>query len=1016
MSLIKEYFSLTKKYRDKYGDRTVVLMQVGAFFEVYGLFDPDKSEFNGSCIELFANVCELVKKNKQICVGKNNVYMSGFRDFMLEKYLRKLEEEGFTSVVYTQDVNGKNTTRSLQNIYSPGTYFSCEETNKISNNTTCVWLTKHRSSIMKTNDYMIYVGVSNIDIYTGKTFLYEYNTNNHHNPTTYDELERFISSYNPSEIIIIYEKFTEDEITDIIQFASIQSKLIHRVPISLYKQNDKVKSKKDKQELIQLAKNCEKQKFQNELLRRFYTYNSKEKFFETFSDYVIATQSFCFLLDFIYSHNPDLVKRIAEPLFENGSGRLLLANHTLKQLNIIDDQNYSGKLSSVMSFLNNCMTSMGKRSFNYQLLNPTTDVNFLNMEYDIVEYCRDNQIFVELRKHLTNIRDFEKNNRKVILKRITPMDLFILHNNLNDITKIHDIIASDKTVQKYIRYKMKISQDIEIPSEHISGLCNEFTNYMESKMYMEKCDGIDSLIFDEIIFRRGLFPSLDEKVENSFDSKEQLYTIKNYLNDIVAKYETVKRSANKATSKATEYIKIHETEKQGISLIATKRRIEIMKTKLPKSEITLTYTNEYSKCEKEFIFDPTTLTYTASTANNMAISNEVIRKCCGEMFSIKQTIRNELSVVYQNMIDDIYEKFHDKLETIIQFCTLLDVIQCKSYNASKYNYSKPTIAEETDGSFFSAKKLRHPLIEHLQKNELYVANDLELGTDEQKGVLLYGTNAVGKSSMIRSIGIVIVLAQSGMFVPCESLTFSPYHSIFTRILGNDNIFKSQSTFAVEMSELRTILQLANKNSLILGDELCSGTESDSAISIFVSGLMKLHEFNSSHIFATHFHEIVSMDEVQQLTRLKMKHMTVIYNKNTQLLEYDRKLKDGPGDNMYGLEVCKALHLPEDFLEMAHRIREKRSPLYKSTNDLNCSHFNNKKIMGICEMCKKRPAIDVHHLQHQKFADENGFIGTFHKNHLANLISLCKECHNDFHKTDKQYKKVSTSEGIKVQEI
>ena len=68
------------------------------------------------------------------------------------------------------------------------------------------------------------------------------------------------------------------------------------------------------------------------------------------------------------------------------------------------------------------------------------------------------------------------------------------------------------------------------------------------------------------------------------------------------------------------------------------------------------------------------------------------------------------------------------------------------------------------------------------------------------------------------------------------------------------------------------------------------------------------------------------------------------------------------------------------------------------------------------MCKKRPAIDVHHLQHQKFADENGFIDTFHKNHLANLISLCKECHNDFHKTDKQYKKVSTSDGIKVQEI
>ena len=937
---------------------------------------------------------------------------------MLEKYLRKLEEDGFTSVVFTQDVNGKNTTRSLHNIYSPGTYFSCEETNKITNNTTCIWLTKHRSSLMKSNDPMIYVGLSSIDIYTGKTFLYEYNTPHHHNPTSYDELERFISSYNPSELIIIYEKFTEDEISDVIQFASIQSKLIHRVSLSLYDKTKKSDKKSPKRELEELAKNCEKQKFQHELLRRFYTHNSKEKFLETFSEYIVATQSFCFLLDFIYSHNPDLVKRIAEPIFENGSDRLLLANHTLKQLNIIDDHNYSGKLSSVMSFLNNCVTSMGKRAFNYQLLNPTTNSEFLNKEYDIVDYCISNEIYEPLRKHLSNIRDFEKNNRKVILKRITPMDLFILHNNLHDIIKIHDMYADDDTIQEYLQYKMNISQDVSCPSEYIATLCNEFIKYLQNKLYIEKCDSIDTLSFDEIIFKRGLYPSLDEKVENSFDSKEQLYTIQKYLNNIVAKYETIKRSANKVQAKTPEYIKIHETEKQGITLIATKRRIQIMKSKLPKTEIELSYTNEYSKCEKTFTFDPTTITYANSTANNMAITNETIRKCCSEMFSIKQTIRNELAVVYQNMIDDIYMKFHDKLETIIQFCTLLDVIQSKSYNAKKYNYSKPCIekSETADGSFFSVKKLRHPLIEHLQKNELYVANDIDLGTDQQKGILLYGTNAVGKSSMIRSIGIAIVMAQAGMFVPCENLTFYPYQSIFTRILGNDNIFKSQSTFAVEMSELRTILQLANKNSLILGDELCSGTESDSAISIFVSGLMKLHEYQSSHIFATHFHEIVSMDEIKELDKLKMKHMTVIYNKTTKTLEYDRKLKDGPGDNMYGLEVCKALHLPEDFLEMAHRIREKRSSLYKSTTDLSCSHYNKRKIMGICEICKKKPAVDVHHLQHQKNADEDGFIGTFHKNHIANLISLCKECHNNFHKTDKQYKKVITSDGYEIQEV
>ena len=109
------------------------------------------------------------------------------------------------------------------------------------------------------------------------------------------------------------------------------------------------------------------------------------------------------------------------------------------------------------------------------------------------------------------------------------------------------------------------------------------------------------------------------------------------------------------------------------------------------------------------------------------------------------------------------------------------------------------------------------------------------------GILLYGTNAVGKTSFIKAIGISIIMAQAGLYVPALEFTYYPYKTLFTRILGNDNIFKGLSTFAVEMTELRTILQMADENSLILGDELCSGTESDSALSIFVAGLEILHK-------------------------------------------------------------------------------------------------------------------------------------------------------------------------------
>ena len=192
-------------------------------------------------------------------------------------------------------------------------------------------------------------------------------------------------------------------------------------------------------------------------------------------------------------------------------------------------------------------------------------------------------------------------------------------------------------------------------------------------------------------------------------------------------------------------------------------------------------------------------------------------------------------------------------------------------------------------------------------------------------MLLYGTNAVGKTSLIRSIGVSIIMAQTGMYVPCSSFVYKPYTAIYSRILGNDNIFKGLSTFAVEMSELRVILKMADENSLILGDELCSGTETESALSIFVAGLLELNKRESSYIFATHFHEIVSYDEIVSLHKLTQMHMEVRYDRETDSLIYNRKLKEGSGPRIYGLEVCKSLHLDEEFLEKAYEIRNKYYP-------------------------------------------------------------------------------------------
>ena len=143
-------------------------------------------------------------------------------------------------------------------------------------------------------------------------------------------------------------------------------------------------------------------------------------------------------------------------------------------------------------------------------------------------------------------------------------------------------------------------------------------------------------------------------------------------------------------------------------------------------------------------------------------------------------------------------------------------------------------------------------IEQINTSELYVTNNISLGVEGNKsnGILLYGTNAVGKTSIIRAIGISAIMHKQAFLFHALNLRMHGEY-IFTRILNQDNLFKGQFTFTLEITELRRIIKHANDKSLILGDELCSGTELASAISIVLSGLKRFHNANSSFILATH---------------------------------------------------------------------------------------------------------------------------------------------------------------------
>ena len=1011
MSLVKEYFELTKKYQNEYGENTILLMQVGSFFEVYGIICITPYMYSGSKITNFSQICDLNIVEKNVCIGKDNVVMAGFKDNQIEKYIKKLQESGFTVVVYTQDEAAKNTTRSLAGVFSPGTYFS-NDTKKLTNNLTCIWIEYIENKMLLKGKFIV-VGISNIDIYTGKTNIFQFKEMYVNSPTTYDELERFISIYNPCETIII-TNLPSKEIDDIIHYANINSILIHKISLS----NNNNNNNNIDETKLSLVKNCEKQIYQKEILKKFYKKDNYETFFDNFNEHNIATQSLCYLLEFVYQHNPYLVNKIDEPIIENCSNRLILANHSLKQLNIIEDNNVKGKHSSVLKMLNNCLTPMGKRQFNHLFLNPTTDVNYLENEYNITEYfIKKHDTYSNfLKQNLFQINDISKWERQIFLKKITPKALYNFHSNIQTIQTLFNTLYKDETITKYLTTNIIGFQMIEKDCQTLSKFISDNIDLCIAKD-IEQLQG-----FETNFINHGVNNDLDKKTELLKESELKLEAIRCYLSDLIENKEKKTKTEKKPkTEKNTDYVKIHETDKNNLSLISTSRRCKLLVETLPKDAeiIFLHYGLENKDKKYEFKVSKTQFDFDKQTATNNSISDEQIRLICKNISNVKISLKDQITTVFAEFVEKL-EGYKAKIEKIISFVTLLDVLYSKTIVAKDYNYCKPEIVESKK-SFVEATNLRHCLIEQFSSNELYIANNVTLGNEKTDGILLYGTNAVGKTSFIKAIGISIIMAQAGLFVPCSSFKFNPYKYLFTRILGNDNIFKGLSTFAVEMSELRTILRLTNENSLVLGDELCSGTETMSAISIFVAGIQHLHKSGCSFIFATHLHEIVDFDEISCLNNVVQKHMSVVYDKANDMLVYDRKLKDGPGNNMYGLEVCKSLNLPDEFIHNAFDIRTKYCPEYTSTLSHKSSHFNSKKIVSICEKCLKNPAKEVHHLQHQQNADGNGIIynsdSVFHKNALANLMSLCEACHDDMHTNFKKgSKRVKTTRGYKVQEI
>jgi DNA mismatch repair protein MutS len=230
------------------------------------------------------------------------------------------------------------------------------------------------------------------------------------------------------------------------------------------------------------------------------------------------------------------------------------------------------------------------------------------------------------------------------------------------------------------------------------------------------------------------------------------------------------------------------------------------------------------------------------------------------------------------------------------------------------------------------------------------------------------------------------------------MTLVPFRSLFTRILNTDNLWAGLSSFAVEMTELREILENADPFSLVLGDELCSGTESVSATAIVGAGLKWLHDRGAKFIFATHLHGLLDIPFVGQLANLKVWHLKVRYDPVIDALIYERTLTPGSGSSLYGLEVARAMNLPDEVLAMAMTIRR---GLLGIVNDAEApvSKWNGSVTRKECEKCGETFVrdLEVHHIRERAEAGPNGrFADGTAQDHIRNLATLCMKCHDDIH--------------------
>jgi len=603
----------------------------------------------------------------------------------------------------------------------------------------------------------------------------------------------------------------------------------------------------------------------------------------------LAIQSAGGLLAFLKETQRDIIPNIFKINLLHESKNLHLDYITQRNLELVTPLWEKGKDSTLFSVFNQTHTPMGARLLKKIILQPLLNREEIKRRLNIVQKFKDD-IFLrsDLREELRFVGDLERFiNRVNYTTRTNARDLINIRNSLENIPKIRTLL-----------------EKAEIPE--ISQFLAIINDFKEIRSLIETTIKDDSPITvkEGNIIKDGFNENLDD-----------LRDILNNGMTYILRYEEEQKKRWNLSSG----LKVGHNNIMGYYIQITNKSLDLI-SKIPE---------DYHE--------------RATLKNAKRFTTEKLKDLEEKIIAAEEKINTIEYDIFCNIRDTVVKETRKILETTKNIA-IIDVLTCFAEIAEKYDYCRPKIMENDK---IIIKQGRHPVVEHMNISDKFIPNDCYLDTENDQLLIITGPNMAGKSTYLRQIALICIIAQMGSFVPAKSASIGIIDHIFTRIGASDDLARKLSTFMIEMTETAKILNYATPKSLVIIDELGRGTSTSDGQSIAMATLEKLDELKIKTLFSTHYHQLTEIN----LPGVKNYHLDIIENSDGSI-NFVRKLKLGSTDKSYGIHVAKLAGIPEDVIIRAFEILEQieQKDQFKTTvkengNKSSSGEIYNKMING-----------------------------------------------------------------------